>query len=240
MKDYIESFLELIYPEKNICQICNIYDEDIYDKYICTKCLKSLALPEQPLCAKCGKSLFYNHDLYICEECIKTEKYFDIARSPFRYKNKIKDLIHDYKFNEKTYLYKLFSYLLYSYMMDNEFLDFDLMTYVPLHKKKLRNRGYNQVELISKKLSELVDIPSIDLLKRTVDTKKQSDLSLEDRKKNLKNAFELKKENFIFLIEDKSILLLDDIYTTGTTANECSKVLLENGAYSVSILTLAR
>lgn len=240
MIKYLQSFLELLYPEKNICQVCNIYDDKINDSYICSDCLSKLEKIESPACEICNKSLSHNPNLTICEECIRDKRSFEKLRSPFYYRGTVKKLIHDYKYCNKTYYYKLFGYILVQYMKENNYTSFDYIISVPLHKIKLRKRGYNQSKLIAKYIEKNINISYIESLIRVQNTKKQSNLSKYSRQKNLENAFDIKSNKVARLIEGKKILIIDDIFTTGATANECSKVLKFHGANEVFVLTLAR
>lgn len=240
MIKFIESFLELLYPEKNICQICNVFDNSINDTYICDSCYKMLEKIQGNTCKICNKSLSHIPDLIICEECLREVKNFEMSKSPFHYKGTVKKLIHDYKYCNKTYYYKLFGYLLVQYMKENDYTNFDYIMSVPLHKIKLRKRGYNQSKLLAKYIEKYFNISYIDVLKRVNNTEKQSNLSKYARQKNLQNAFTIKNNKVIKLIEGKSILIIDDIFTTGTTVNECSKILKLHGADKVYALTLAR
>ena len=240
MIKYIKSFLELLYPEKNICQICGIRDEEINDAYICKSCLLGLKRIQMPVCGICGKGLSHNPDSDVCEECIRQERVFEAAKSPFYYKGAVKKLIHDYKYCNKAYYYKLFGYLLATHMKENNYTNFDFIISVPLHKIKLRKRGYNQSELLAKYIENQFNICCIDALKRVSDTQKQSSLSRHARQKNLQNAFVIKNNKIIKLIEGKTVLIVDDIFTTGATVNECSRVLKLNGAGKVYALTIAR
>ena len=240
MINVIESFLELLYPEKNICQICNVYDNNINDKYICDSCLKKLETIQGTTCKICNKGISHNPDLVICEECARDTKSFEMSKSPFYYKGTIKKLIHDYKYCNQTYYYKLFGYLLVQHMKDKDYTNFDYIMSVPLHKIKLRKRGYNQSKLLAKYIEKHFDISYIDVLKRVHNTEKQSNLSKHARQRNLQNAFAIKNNRVIKLIEGKNILIIDDIFTTGTTINECSKILKFHGANKVYSLTLAR
>ncbi|QSX05059.1 ComF family protein [Sedimentibacter sp. zth1] len=240
MISFIESFLELIYPEKNICQICNIYDESINDNYICKDCYAELQKILSPFCIKCNKGIDYNSEYGLCKECIRKSRYFDAIRSPYYYKGNVKKLIHDYKYCNKPYYYKLFGKLLVDYMIDIDYTNFDFIISVPLHKIKQRKRGYNQSELIAKYISKKFSIPYLDILKRVNNTTKQSNLSASSRQINLKNAFAIKSNRFLNTIKGKKILIVDDIFTTGTTINECSKILLTNGTSNVFGLTISR
>lgn len=240
MIKYIQSFLELLYPEKNICQICNIYDSSINDTYICNSCLAKLEKINGSVCKICNKGLSHNPYLIICDECIKNIRSFEVSKSPFYYKGTVKKLIHDYKYCNKTYYYKLFGYLLVQFMKENDYTNFDYIMSVPLHKIKLRKRGYNQSKLLAKYIEKNFAISYIDVLKRVNNTEKQSNLSKYARQKNLQNAFTLKNNKITKLIEEKNILIIDDIFTTGTTINECSKILKFHGANKVYALTIAR
>lgn len=238
MKSYADSFLELIYPEKNTCFICEDYDESINDKYICSHCEKLLRKIEPPLCKKCSKPINYNSLTQICQECSYEERHFEMSKSPYAYEGLIKKGIYSYKYYNKPYFYKLFGNLLVSYMNSTNYKDFDCVVAVPLHSSKMRKRGYNQSELLAKHISEKLSIPYVDALKRTKKTIKQSEQSKLERRKNLKDAFEIKKSTDKII--NRSVLLVDDIYTTGSTVNECSKVLINYGASKVYVITIAR
>lgn len=240
MLKYIKSFLELIYPEKNICQICDTYDKSINDKYICNTCFSKLERIEDPVCRICNKSLSHNPDLTICNECARDSRNFEKSKSLFSYRGTVKRIIHDYKYCNKTYYYKLFSYLLIEYMKENRYINFDYITAVPLHKIKQRNRGFNQSGLLAKQIGKYFNIPYIDTLKRNNNTEKQSNLSKYARQKNLKNVFDIANNKIPNLLDNADILIIDDIFTTGTTVDECSKILKQHGVNRVFVLTLAR
>ena len=112
----------------------------------------------------------------------------------------------------------------------------DLIVPIPLHKSRRRKRGFNQAELIAKKLGKELGIPvSVDTLFRTRKTKPQKELNDQERKSNLKNAFEIGKND----LEFKKILLIDDIYTTGSTIDIATTILLEHGAEKVYFLSIS-
>jgi len=167
-------------------------------------------------------------------ECIETPKFFKKVYSPYKYEGLLRDVIKDFKYNNKPYYYKMLGELLYQHIKDEK-IDFDIITYVPLHKNKKRRRGYNQSQLIAKYIGNRMNVSSEKLIKRLVDTKPQNQLNREDRKNNLKNTFSSEKK-----IKNKNILLVDDVYTTGTTLNACSEALLKVGAKNIYALTLAR
>lgn len=239
MKEYVESFLELLYPEKNTCFICNVYDESINDSYICRDCKKKLKKIIPPLCIKCSKPIDYASEC-LCPDCTVYEKSFETAKAPFSYEGLVKDSIYSYKYHNKPYFYKFFAACLLSFMKENNYTSFDYITSVPLHRSKMRTRGYNQAELLAKCLSRKLSIPYADALKRTVKTTKQSQQSRDERRKNLQGAFALKSPHKNKSIKNSRVLLVDDVYTTGSTADECSKTLLNFGVSKVYVITIAR
>ncbi len=115
---------------------------------------------------------------------------------------------------------------------------YDIICSVPIHRKRKNDRGYNQSELIAKEVAKNIkEIKYVKLLKKIVNNKRQSMLKREERKQNVKNVYEIQNKQ---IIEDKKIILFDDIYTTGNTVDECSKILKENKAKEILVLTLAR
>jgi ComF family protein len=240
MKEYIESFLELLYPEKNTCFICNTYDESINEKYLCADCEKKLNRIMPPVCIKCSKPINYDSLNCLCPDCSVYDRIFEMSKSPFLYEGIIKDSIYSFKYYNKPYFYKLFGNCLLSYMNDIGYTDFDYIVSVPLHKSKMRTRGYNQSELIAKYLSDKLFIPYADVLKRTKKTVKQSQQSKDERRKNLRDAFGVKSPHKYKNIKNSNVLLVDDVYTTGSTADECSKTLLNYGVSKVYVITVAR
>ena len=239
MNEYIESFLELLYPEKNTCFVCNNYDESISDKYICKDCENKLKKLELPLCLKCSKPI---HDISnnFCTDCKTNERAFETSKSLYSYEGMTKISIYDFKYHNKPYFYRMFGNLLLNYMKENNYTSFDCITSVPLHKSKLRIRGYNQAELMAKYLSCKLSIPYADTLKRIKKTTKQSQHNKNERRMNIKDAFEIKNQDKIKNIKNSSVLLVDDVFTTGATAHECSKALLGFGVAKVSVITIAR
>lgn len=161
-----------------------------------------------------------------------------MARAAGTYEGALREIIHRWKYEEKTYLTPFFGEKLaevfYRYWNPQSF---DFILPVPLHSSRLRERGFNQALLLSKELSQRTRIPySKRLLRKRFPTPPQVDLSGEEREKGVRRSFHIPKAEEI---EGRSVLLVDDVYTTGATANECSKVLLRAGAERVDVLTLA-
>ena len=168
------------------------------------------------------------------------EKCFEKNVSLFSYDGLVKKSIYNYKYHNKPYFYKMFGNMLLEYIVKNNYLDFDFITSVPLHASKIRDRGFNQSELLCIFLSKKLKVPYIETLKRVKKTSKQSEKSKEQRKISLKEAFTIKKSSNINIIKAKNILLVDDVYTTGSTVNECSKIMLNFGVNKIYSITIAR
>ncbi len=200
---------------------------------ICGKLLNEIC------CKDCKKRIYDKLNLKI-ESKNKKDYYFEKHIYLFNYKDEIRNLILDYKFNDKSYLYELFSKII----TKNEKIcgilkKYDIIIPVPIHKKRKQKRGYNQSELITRQISK--KIPSLvhenKALQKTKHNIEQSSLSKEQRKQNVKNVYKIvNKEK----IENKNIVLFDDIYTTGNTVNEISKILKQSGANKILVLTIAK
>jgi len=206
--------LDLIYPP--VCGIC----DKINKKHLCKKC----------------EIQINKYRIDVIEKSRK--KQYDYQVKILKYENIVRKKIIDYKFNEKSYLYKTFAKIILNNKKIYGFLKkYDIIICVPMYKTKKMQRGYNQSELIAKEIAKKLGIRlEYNNLIKTKDTKKQSTLAKTERLENVKNAFDIKN---IKSIENKNVILFDDIFTTGSTVEECSKILKKAGAKEVSVLTLA-
>lgn len=195
-----------------------------------------------PKCGICGKI----GEGYICNNCynmfVINKIYKNYNREKFhmlKYEGIIRDKLIEYKFNDKSHLYRMFYEILIKDKNACDFLKgYDIIIPVPIHKKRKSLRGYNQSELIAKKLSDRFKMPMyIDVLKKQINTIPQSSLGKKARKSNAQNVY---KVDNMQKIKNKNVVIVDDIYTTGATANECIKVLKDAGAYRVGIITIAK
>ena len=216
--------------------------------FLCTRCSGTFLAIESPICSTCGivfKSRLGND--HICGECLNSPKSYQRARSAGLYDNVMMDAIHCLKYYGKIQLAKplgLFLFFIFCRYWNENFPD--LIIPVPLHNKKLRHRGFNPSFFLVRGWPSIVraldnGFPVIpiaeDSLLRTRWTKSQTGLGRKERLKNIKNAFTV---NTTSRIHRKKILLIDDVYTTGATVDECSKTLVAAGASHVDVLTLAR
>ncbi len=217
--------------------ICNnpISKKNTYS--ICKSCFSELNFILDG-CVKCGKPIVYHslekQDIIGCNSCFNKNFYFDKSISCIEYNDISKKIIYNLKYKNETYISKYIARIMKE-KLDLEDIKYDYILYVPLHKKRLNKRGFNQSEKIGKNLSKLNEVPSHDILMRIKNTKRLYKLSKEDRKKELKNGFKIKDT---IDVRNKNILLVDDIFTTGSTVNEISKLLKLNGVNKVYIITL--
>ena len=157
----------------------------------------------------------------------------------FRYEGKIRKIIIDYKFNEKSYIYVTFvNFLLKNKKIFENIKNYDTIIPVPISKKRQKERGYNQSLLIARKIAEKTNLELMNnCLIKTKNIIEQSKLNKEDRLQNIQGVYELTNRQ---LIENKKILLIDDIYTTGSTVNECSRILRKANPEKIGVLVLAK
>lgn len=203
-----------------------------------------------PICGICGK---LNND-FLCKKCenmLKSQSKFEIIKNKynfnfyenhfyiFQYEGIIRKLILDYKFNEKAYLYKTFvNFLLKDKKFFNILKTYDTIVPVPISKNRKKQRGYNQCLLLSKEISKILQVENNNnCLYKKIDILPQSTLNKEERELNIKGAYEIKN---IETIENKRILLIDDIFTTGSTLNECAKVLKKGNPNKIDCFTIAK
>ena len=207
--------LDLIYPK--ICTICGKGK----NTYLCKKCEDKLK-----------KEAVFGKDQY-------KERFFENHFYIFNYSGIIRNLLLNYKFNEKSYLYEGFVNFFNKYKKTYLQFDFyDIIVPVPISKKRLKYRGYNQSLLFAKEVAKTLNVNlEKNILVKRVNNKAQSTLNKEQRKKNVQNVYKLKNNKDI---RNKKILLIDDIFTTGETANECSKILKLAGAEKIDVLTIAK
>ncbi|MFH1062391.1 MAG: ComF family protein [Candidatus Omnitrophota bacterium] len=230
---------DLIYPR--LCVFCKSKLNPSSEYNICTACAAGIKPIKVPFCLKCGTGLEHLSQIRQngCSQCASKKYYFDQALSACKYKGMVKHCIHLFKYKRKRKTGILLGDILVRFLKDNFCEEnIDLITAVPLHKHKLQERGFNQSEIIANKLSEYFKIKnSFNNLCRIKKTTAQVTLTARQRQLNTAGAFSCKHpEKF----QNKRILLIDDIFTTGSTLNECARVLKESGAKSVTCLTIAR
>ncbi|OGP10876.1 MAG: hypothetical protein A3G39_07230 [Deltaproteobacteria bacterium RIFCSPLOWO2_12_FULL_43_16] len=227
----MKAFLNLILPP--ICPICA---QGAEDGRFCQRCFDSIRFIKSPICSCCGTPFVAEEsEDHLCGVCIKTKRPFSKARSIGFYEGNLLEAIHRFKYNGKTSLSKPLGKIMLDRFSPN---NYDLIVPVPLHRARLKERGFNQSLLLARELARTYKLP-IDYLnlKKIRATDAQINLKGKDRVANVKGAFAVEDDK---AFDGKRVLLIDDVYTTGATIVECGKVLKKAGAKDIDVLTLAR
>ncbi len=209
------------------------------DNTLCSDCFAKINFISKPYCEHCGRPLPNGTDnSLLCSTCLKAKDVFRTCRSAIRYDEFSKKLILDFKFSNRLENKILLSRWLFLAGEDIFKQGIDIIIPIPLHYMRLFKRKYNQSAILAVSLSKLCNI-SVDLqsLKKIKHTTPQIQCSGKQRTTNVKNAFQVVSPE---KIKGKRILLIDDVYTTGSTLTECAKALKSAGALSVDALTVAR
>ncbi len=217
------------------CPACKDEIQDNKKVNFCSNCYSKLNFIQPPFCPCCGGHL--DGILDLCSKCLKEPTApWENGFSVLSMKDFSRMLIRRFKYGNDTSLARPLG-LLASQVIDKSSLDLDIITHIPLHWFKRLKRGYNQSSLIVKIISSQTSLKHLNLLTRKKYTKSQTKLSHSMREKNLLNAFSVSKEA---IIKNRVILLVDDVYTTGSTLRSATNALLEGGAKKIYILTLSR
>ncbi len=221
MIKFFKPIVDLISPP--LCLICENPSEN---EVICKNCESEIDQKfsiKKNFCLKCGGVFEGNR----CPRCRDTRFAFEFNRSVYLYDDRVKQIVEDYKYHKIKRLAGFIARKMKN-LLDREFPEVQLLIPIPIHPTRKRERGFSQTELITKHLSDLTGIEcDCKNLVRIRHTRSQTNLTREERKLNLKNAFKLQHpEN----IRNKRILLIDDVMTTGITMNEAAKVLKKHRA----------
>lgn len=221
----------VLFPESASCQLCGEYRLADEKYALCAECMQKLEEMHVPSSA-CDKCLFPMHAQNGCRMC-RSKKMNAIDRSyaPFRYRQEVRKLIHELKFECNASFLEYLGDQMQEALTDR---DYDGIVPVPLNKKRLEERGLNQAELLADKLSGRTGIPVLKALSRSGYQKPQSETPVAQREKNIRGCF-----HACMYIEGKRLLLVDDVRTSGSTAQACAKELKNAGAAFVGLCTVA-
>lgn len=237
-------FIDLIYPPR--CSICETFlwknraKKGQQELLFCKPCFDGFSEITSPLCPICGRPFASEVDEdHLCEDCLRKTPYYDAMRAAYLFEGGIMQAIHQFKYAGKSHFAKSLGPLLGSFA--KEWLDKAddyLMMPVPLHPKRLRERAFNQSLLLARYVAPLLGT-ELDFLslKRIRYTQPQTGLKSDERRKNVLRAFEIAERK---VLKGRTVLLVDDVATTGNTLNECARTLKRAGAETVFCLTLAR
>jgi len=233
MKRFLKALLDLLLP--SFCLACEKPLGPAADLLFCPDCLAGLHYIRSPLCPCCGRVyLVAAGGDHHCGACLATPNHFTWARALFLYEEPLKEVIHRFKYQGKTACLRSFARFAENLP---KVAEADWIVPVPLHPSRLRERGFNQALLLAHAFFPKDRRITPDLLIRSRPTEPQTCFNGAARRTNLKNAFVVKAPH---RLTGKKILLVDDVFTTGTTVNECARVLKKAGADEVMVLTLAR
>lgn len=229
-----DGIINWLYPNKCLLcfQVLPISCKDV----VCLDCIKLLKYIESPTCSICGRH--ENKGNALCNDCKDDTFYFKQNFAAFLYDDTVKNIIHKLKYsNHPEYAAKL------GILMANKFLGLSILSEIdyimpaPMHKARKNKRGFDQSEILARQASKIFNIKlALNFAIRTKNTDKQSTLKPNERKDNVWQAFKVVNPN---LTENKSFLIVDDIYTTGSTLNELSRTLIEAKAKNIYTMTLA-
>lgn len=234
-------FLEILFPGNIYCICCGRIIDDTRPYALCDHCVRAFHWATGKTCLKCGKIMDVNSRRSLCRDCSELSHRYEQGFTCVQYGLYERSVMLSFKYGDQAYIGEKLGDILFDRISPEleSGLAFDCIIPVPMHKRKVRKRGYNQAELMARPLAHKTGVPLLkDALVRIRESKPMSKLSTFDRMENVKNIFTL-REDAVKLIRSKTVLLIDDIYTTGSTADECSKVLLEAGAEKVYLLTFA-
>ena len=235
---FVRALLDIALPP--ICHICHTFIPNAGALHICPDCRDRLPPVKSPICPVCGIPFIGAGNDHRCGACLTHPPGYDSARAPFLYEGPLRDLIHSFKYSQRTHLRYPLALLTLEGLGARFFsgCSSHLLVPVPLHRSRLRQRGFNQAVLLGRVLSKRLSVPMVpDALVRVRPTEPQISLSAAERRGNVKGAFAVKRRDDI---AGKRILLLDDVMTTGSTLDECARELKKAGACEVMALTIAR
>lgn len=230
---FVTEFVKnLLFPRR--CPLC---DQVIpMDRLVCETCSGKLPYLREPLCKKCGKSLGDVRQEY-CRDCIRKKHTFLAGRAVFAYEGRMKESLYRFKYSNRRE-YSAF-YAKEAAKVRGDWIrrcGVEAIIPVPLHRKRRQKRGYNQAEVFARELGERMDLPvCANLVSRVKNTRPQKELNQAERQKNLKKAFIINRS----IVQLNRVLLVDDIYTTGSTVDAVAQALRDAGVKEVYVLCIS-
>ncbi len=236
IKELARPLMEVFFPRS--CVHCQSGVEDSDYAFLCRACSRELFLSKSPTCTTCGYPFFgMIAGPKICPHCAELNPLFDEGKTLFLAKGVARSLIHELKYKAGFYVLEDIRRMIERAPGYRDYFRDSTLVPVPLHPTKLRERGFNQSERIAAMLLQLTEGTELqNLLRRTVFTKTQTRLSRSARHQNVKNAFALAPDAVV--IPDHTYILVDDVFTTGSTLNACAAVLRKAGVTQLKVATL--
>ena len=220
------------------CAACRVATEP--GIHLCADCGKSAQVIERPFCERCSQPFDGAiTQQFTCSNCADREIHFECAVAAYLSRGIVRDFIHAFKYNHQFHLRRPLADWLAHTLDDARIASrpFDAFVPVPLHHVRFREREFNQAAELATLVSQRCGIPVLHALKRTRYTSTQTKLDRAERMENLRGAFRVRHTA---RVKARNIVLVDDVFTTGSTVEECSRELLRAGAASVRVITVAR
>lgn len=236
-KKTMDWILNLVFPEKLYCISCGdiLTGNELEEDGLCSECRSALLWNRPKRCCQCGRFLHPVREALICTDCRGRETELERGVVCCEYRGNARKMVMDLKYGGKGYLAKPMGYMMKRAV--EELPDFDVIVPVPMYRKKQKIRGYNQAELLAKALAKFSGKACLaDCLERIRETVPMSGLSRDERRRMIKNAIRVKRQERIV---GKTVLLVDDIFTTGSTGEECGRMLKQAGAEHVFFAAFA-
>ena len=230
----LETLRDLFYPLH--CAGCRVA---LKKGWLCSDCQEAIKPVSKPRCETCSQPFFGMMDQFVCVNCRGRAFHFECAVAVMQSRGVLRELIHRLKYGGELWLAQPLGDFLELGLSDERLEDeeFDAIVPVPLHSLRQREREFNQSEILCQELAGRKGLPVLDVLKRVRYTVTQTHFDRRRRMQNLQDAFTMRQNADV---QGKHLLLVDDVLTTGSTLDECARVLLEAGAESVRALTVAR
>lgn len=229
MRQKIKSLAQTLrlYP---ICVLCNQFHYN--SMAVCVACIEFMS-PIGPACRYCAYPLPDSH-LLVCGRCIKTKPYFDRAVINYIFEEPLRSLLHQFKYHNSLYLGSFLSYLILLSL--NKHTQFpECLIPVPMHPQRIKLRGFNQAAILTRLLAKKLNLPyDLTHCQKKINTEPQAHLNGEQRQKNLRHAFQAKT------LPWNHVAIVDDLLTTGSTANELASTLKKSGVQYVEVWCCAR
>lgn len=248
-----QALVGLVFPAPSTCRVCGrpispsagvrgVRERRGFGRLAadvaCPRCLGRVPRVIGPICERCGKPLRgASTDRRLCRDCVATPKLFAKARAVALYDGAAKQHVHMLKYQGRAVLAEVMGRLMAEVALcDNDYCDCELVVPVPMHRKKEELRGYNQAYLLAREVGSFLNIRVASALVRTTLTDPQSTLGKQGRSRNLRGVFEVPCPADV---SGRRVLLVDDVFTTGSTASECTRALLRAGAREAYVLSYA-
>ncbi len=229
------NFVEDLFMTNHSCVCCGREIVDGTKFQVCEKCKEKFDLLTGVLCQKCGELVA--KDVKICNHCKNCEYNFDQNRSYAYYNEVTASVVKGLKYNKKKYFARHIAEMMCE--IKGYFDDVDIISYVPISNNRRKERGFNQAEEITREMGDILNLPVEKLLSKVENKKHQAELSQQERLKNLIGSFvvcdEAKQK-----IENKVVLIVDDVFTTGATLSECAKTIKKCVPSKIKTVTFAK